>query len=66
MAYAKTVARHLLMQSTMKKLKTVKLGLKTETIRDLSAKELKEVVGGGVVGAQTRNNDTARCTISKV
>ena len=61
------MARRLLMQSTMKKLKTVKLALQAETIRNLSAKELEVVIGGSVVvGGQTRNNDTARCTISKV
>ncbi len=47
----------------MKKLKTQKLGMKTETVRSLTDKQQEQVVGGYSV-VQSQTNDTARCQIT--
>jgi hypothetical protein len=47
----------------MRKLKKVNLELRTETVRDLSERQLSGVAGGGgtVTQQTTVNNETAGC-----
>ena len=49
-----------------KQLKTKKLEVKTETVRNLTDKQLDNVVGGASVVAPSQTNMTARCQTLQV
>ena len=49
-----------------KQLKTKKLEVKTETVRNLTDKQLEHVAGGATsVVTASQTNDTARCNVVK-
>jgi hypothetical protein len=64
--YWKKMARRVLMYRAMKKHnKVAKLAVKTETVRNLSEREMKQAAGG-IINIPTQNLDTARCQDWKV